>query len=144
MKGNHGRQSPEAVFAVLRLRYALSLTTIPGTQKAPTCARAMPHIPVRESLRLAALFVDPREHTVVGRALHMLLDDVQHRAQAIILLWHSTFWARLSEGQPFPYHSVVLGVRGQGWGKSSNWGWVDITGYEECQKRACCWRRAPA
>ena len=45
----------------------------------------MPHFPVRESHRLAALFVDPREHAVVGRALHMLLDDVEHRAQAIIL-----------------------------------------------------------
>eukprot|EP00964_Phaeocystis_antarctica_P124159 scaffold87853_cov90-Phaeocystis_antarctica.AAC.1 len=45
----------------------------------------MPHFPVRESQRLAALFVDPREHAVVGRALHMLLDDVEHRAQAIIL-----------------------------------------------------------
>ena len=55
-------------------------------QKAPTCARAMPHFPVRESHRLAALFVDPREHTVVGRALHMLLDDVEHRVQTIILL----------------------------------------------------------
>ena len=56
-------------------------------QKAPTCARAMPHFLVCESHRLAALFVDPREHTVVGLALHMLLDDVEHRAQAIIL-WH--------------------------------------------------------
>jgi hypothetical protein len=54
-------------------------------QKAPTCARAMPHFPVCESHHLAALFVDPREHTVVGLALHMLLDDVEHRAQAIIL-----------------------------------------------------------
>ena len=45
----------------------------------------MPHFPVRESHRLAALFVDPREQAVVGRALHMLLDDVEHREQAMIL-----------------------------------------------------------
>ena len=45
----------------------------------------MPHFPVRESHRLAALFVDPREHAVVRRALHMFLDDVEHREQAIIL-----------------------------------------------------------
>ena len=62
-----------------------SLTALFCMQKAPTCARAMPHFPVCESHNLAALFVDPREHTVVGLALHMLLDDVEHRAQAIIL-----------------------------------------------------------
>eukprot|EP00964_Phaeocystis_antarctica_P147242 scaffold113747_cov78-Phaeocystis_antarctica.AAC.2 len=61
------------------------LTAPYGMQKAPACARAMPHFPVRESRRLAALLVDPREHAVVGRALHMLLDDVEHRAQTIIL-----------------------------------------------------------
>ena len=67
-----------------------SLTTASGIQKARTCARAMPHFPVRESHRLAALFVDPREQAVVRRALHVLLDDVEHRAQAIILWQYIT------------------------------------------------------
>ena len=61
-----------------------------GMQKAPTCASAVPHFPVRESLRLAALFVHPCEHTVVRRALHMLLNDVEHRAQTIILLQYNS------------------------------------------------------
>eukprot|EP00964_Phaeocystis_antarctica_P024323 scaffold13633_cov64-Phaeocystis_antarctica.AAC.11 len=87
MRGSHccGPESPEALFAVRRLKACSPLTAPYSMQKAPTCARAMPHFPVRESHRLAALFVDPREHAVVGRALHMLVDDVEHRAQAIIL-----------------------------------------------------------
>ena len=87
MRGSHccGPKSLKARFAVRRLKACSPLTAPYGMQKAPTCARAMPHFPVRESHRLAALFVDPREQAVVGRALHMLLDDVEHRAQIIIL-----------------------------------------------------------
>ena len=45
-------------------------------QGSLTCASRMPRFPVRESPRLTAVFVDPREDSVVGLALHMPLDNL--------------------------------------------------------------------
>ena len=141
-EGSHcwGPKSPEAFVTVLRLKACtVPPHSTPRMQPpAPAPCHTSLYVRVIVSQHFLSTHVNKRWSGVHSTCFWTTWSIVSKPSSC-----GNTFREQLSEGQrvfvlvPYSYVKVA-------WGRSWNWGWVDITGHAECQASTCCRRRAPA